>query len=140
MIIFYFIADLPEVRSMGIAGYAAYAFTGLIAFRLLQRAIVEGCDLLISNLEMLRSVNFPLPYLSVASIGALLADLGIQFAFVLVLLLWSGHTLHVQLLGLPVAVLILVLLAIGASWLVSIAGYVARETQEVVNLGLTFLL
>ena len=140
MLVFFFIARIPEVQSMGVAGYAAFAFSGLLAFRILQRAAAEGCDLLVANLEMLRSVNFPLTYLSIAAVGGLMADVAVQVLFMLVLLALSGFPLGQSLLALPAALAIVVALAIGASWLTSMGGYVAREVQELVNLAFTALL
>ena len=140
LLVFYFIARVPEVQAMGLGLYAAFAFSGLLVFRVLQRAASEGCDLLISNLDMLRSVNFPLPYLSLSSIGALLVDFALQIVLMGVLLAWSGQLPGGSLVLLPPAIAITVVLCIGMSWLASIAGYLAREMQELLTIGLTALL
>jgi lipopolysaccharide transport system permease protein len=140
ILIFYFVARIPEIQSMGLLGYAAFAFSGLIPFRILQRAVTEGGDLLVSNLEMLRSVNFPLAYLSLASVGSLMVDLTMQLLLMAALLIWSGHGVSLSLFALPGAMAILFLLCVGSSWLASIAGYLAREVQELLTLVLTLLL
>ena len=140
LLVFYFIARIPEVQAMGVPGYAAFAFSGLLVFRVLQRAVAEGCELLLGNMEMLRSANFPLPYLSLASVGALMVDVALQLVLMAALVVWSGNGVGASLAALPAALAILVLLCIGASWLASIAGYVAREVQELFTVGLTALL
>lgn len=140
ILIFYFVARIAEIQSMGLLGYAAFAFSGLIPFRILQRAVTEGGDLLVSNLEMLRSVNFPLAYLSLASVGSLMVDLTTQLLLMAALLVWSGHAASLSLFALPGAMAILFLLCVGSSWLASIAGYLAREVQELLTLILTLLL
>lgn len=138
--IFYFIARIPDIHAMGVAGYAVFAFSGLLVYRMLNRAAVEGCDLLTSNLEMLKSVNFPLHYLSLASVASLLVDLTVQLVLMTVLLLWSGHGISASLVLLPVATGLAFAACLGVSWLLSIVGYLARETQEVLSVFLMALL
>jgi lipopolysaccharide transport system permease protein len=140
LLVFYFVARIPHVQSMGLVGYAAFAFSGVIAFRVVQRAVTEGCDLLVSNMDMLRSANFPLAYLSLAAVGSSLFDVVIQVVFVAVLLAATGQGITPSLAALPVALSLLLMFAVGISWLASIAGYLARETQEVATVVLTILL
>ena len=140
MFVFFLVARVPEIQAMGAVGYAAFAFSGLLVFRVVQRAGSEGCDLLISNLEMLRSVNFPLAHLSLAAVGALMVDVILQLVVMLALLVWSGQGVTSSLIALPVALAILLATCIGGSWLASIAGYTAREVQELLTVGLTVLL
>ena len=117
---------------MGLAAYAAFIFSGLLPFRFLQRASTEACDLMIGNMEMLKSVSFPLPFVSLSAVGALLVEFAIQCVLMVVLLLararrWPGPSSY------SVAVGALVASALGASWLISVAGYLLRDLQEVLG-------
>lgn len=131
--VFYYIARIPEVQGMGVAAYAAFVFSGLLPYRFLQRATTEGCDLLTGNLEMLKTSAFPALFLSLSAVGALLVDLAIQSALMVVLLTIAGQMPGLQLTLLPVALAFLIALALGASWLMSVAGYLMRELQEIVS-------
>lgn len=129
--VFYYIANIPQVRDMGASTYAAFIFSGLLPFRFIQKAATEANDLLIGNLEMLKSASFPLPFLSYSAVGALAVDLLIQGALMAALLIISGEELTWRLLLLPIAVAMLLAMGLGASWLLSVVGYLLRDMQEI---------
>lgn len=129
--VFYYIARIPDVQAMGVAAYAAFIFSGLLPFRFVQRATTEGCDLLTGNMEMLKTSSFPLDFLSLSAVGALLVDLLIQSALMACLMAIAGRFPGWSLALLPIAFVLLIALALGASWLMSVAGYLLRELQEV---------
>ena len=116
--VFYYIAKIPQIQSMGLAAYAAFIFSGLLPFRFLQRASTKACDLMIGNMEMLKSVSFPLPFVSLSAVGALLVEFAIQCVLMAVLLLAAGAALTWAFVLIPVAVGALVASALGASWLI----------------------
>jgi ABC-type polysaccharide/polyol phosphate export permease len=82
---------------------------------------------------MLKTSTFPVLFLSLSAVGALLVDLAIQSVLMAVLLVIAGQTPGPQLALLPVAIILLISLALGASWLMSVAGYLMRELQEIVS-------
>lgn len=131
--VFYYIARIPQVQEMGVAAYAAFIFTGLLPFRFVQKGVTEACDLLLSNMEMLKSASFPLPFLSLAAVGALLVDFAIQCGLMAVLLVIAGVPVGWSILLLPLAFASLFALVLGASWLMSVAGYLLRDLQEVMG-------
>lgn len=130
--VFFFIARIPEVQSMGLAAYAAFMFSGLLPFRIVQKASAEGCDLLVSNMEMLKTAVFPLPFLTLSAVGALLIEFLIQCAFMAVLLLFAHSALTWAVVLLPIAFFALFALTIGLSWLVSVLSYALRDLQEII--------
>jgi lipopolysaccharide transport system permease protein len=129
--VFYYIARIPQVQSMGLAAYAAFMFSGLLPFRIVQKAAVESCDLLVSNMDMLKTAVFPLPFLSLSVIGALLVEFLVQCLFMSVLLIAASSALTRAILLLPLALAALFALALGMSWLLSIMGFVLRDLQEI---------
>jgi lipopolysaccharide transport system permease protein len=138
--VFYFVARIPAVQSMGVPAYAVYIFSGLLPFRLIQSAVIDATDLLVANMEMLKSVNFPLQILSMTSVVALALEFGLQLLVMLVLLLASGRGLGLAILLLPLALTLLVLLMLGASWAISVAGYLLRDVREILGVGFSVLL
>lgn len=129
--VFYFIAQIPAIQSMGVATYAIYIFSGLLPFRIMQNSVTEASELLVSNIEMLKSVNFPLSYLSMAAVAALMLEFGIQSALMLTLLLVSGSGISSNILLLPFAVALLIMFLLGVSWTISVAVYFLRDLREV---------
>src|SRR5688572_310457 len=60
LLVFFFIATIPPIKSMGLWGYAAFVLSGLLPYRLFQKSITEGCELILLNLELLKHASFPL--------------------------------------------------------------------------------
>jgi lipopolysaccharide transport system permease protein len=129
--VFYFIARIPQIQSMGLAIYAAFLFSGLLPFRILQRATTESSDLLITNMEMLKTAVFPLPFLSISVVGTLIIEFLIQCVFLFVLLAIAKVSLSWTIVLLPVAVIALLITGLGLSWLLSLLGYALRDVQEI---------
>lgn len=132
LIVFFYIAKIPAVTNMGIADYSVFVFSGLIPFRFIQKAASEGCDLLVSNMDMLKSAIFPLPILSMSSIGAMAFDLLIQISLLLILLSIAGRSPYINLLLFPPAILLIFIFSLGLSWIFSVIGAFFREISEIV--------
>ena len=132
--VFYFIAKIPQIQSMGLAAYAVFMFSGLIPFRIVQKTAMEGCDLLVANMDMLKTAVFPLPFLSLSAVAASLLEFLVQCFFMAVLLALAGTSLTWTIVLLPLAVVMLFMLALGLSWLLSVLSYVLRDLQEVMGL------
>lgn len=138
--VFYFVARIPAIQSMGLPAYAVYIFSGLLPFRVIQSAVIEASDLLVGNMEMLKSVNFPLHFLSMTSIATLVLEFGVQLLVLFGLLLVSGRGLGWTLALLPIAVILLAAFVLGASWVVSVVGYLLRDLREILAMGFSVLL
>ena len=140
LVVFYFIAKIPAIQSMGIASYAVYIFSGLLPFRIMQSVVAEASDLFVNNMELLKSVNFPLNYLSMAAVAALMMDFGVQFVLMLALLFVSKSGIGLNILLFPFSVLLLIFFLLGISWTVSVAGYLFREMREIMAMAFSALL
>jgi len=138
--VFYFVARIPQVQSMGLPAYAAFMFSGLLPFRTVQKATVEGCELLVANMEMLKTAVFPLPFLTMSAVTALLIDFFIQCLFMAGLLIFAGPAISWTITLLPIAFVMLFALALGLSWLVSLMNYALRDIQEIMSTLFTGLL
>jgi ABC-type polysaccharide/polyol phosphate export permease len=134
LLVFYFIAKIPEVQKMGVPQYAAFVFSGLLPFRFIQRAATESCELLSSNIELLKCASFPLVYLSYSSIAALLVDLFLQCLLMGLLIYIAGVKSTYFLLFLPIFMIFISMLALGISWILSVIGYLLRDMQEIMTI------
>ena len=133
LLIFYYIAKVPQVKEMGVLGYSVFIFSGLLPYRLFQKGLAEASGLLISNMEMLKSAPFPLPFLGMASLGAVIFEFAVQFVFLMFILLISGVGIHWEILLLPLALVFFSFLVLGGIWIIAIIGYLLKDIQEVIN-------
>jgi lipopolysaccharide transport system permease protein len=138
--VFYFIAKIPQVQSMGLTSYVVFLFSGLLPFRIIQKAALESCDLLVGNMDMLKTAVFPLPFLSLSAVAALLVEFLVQCLFMIAILLAAQTMPSSAILLLPLALLILFTLVLGLSWVLSILNYGLRDLQEIMSLGFSMLL
>ena len=133
LLIFYYIADLPQVKEMGVLGYGVFIFSGLLPYRLLQKGLTDASGLLVSNMEVLKSAPFPLAFLGIASLGAVIFEFGVQFVFLVVILFISGIGMHWQILLLPLALVFFSFFILGSIWIIAILGYLLKDIQEIIN-------
>lgn len=140
VLIFYFIAKVPEAREMGIFGYAIFLFAAILPYRMFQRALGDGANLLVENMDLMKSVSVPVSHLALTTLGVLFFEFAIQICFLFLLILCAGMPISLNLLLLPVAIILLVFLCIGAAWLASIVGYFFRDVNQVLDLVLAALI
>lgn len=133
LLIFFYIAKIPQVKEMGVLGYSIYIFSGLLPYRIFQKCLAEASELLITNMELLKNVIFPLPFLGMTALGAILFEFCLQIIVLFCLLLLSEVGIHYQILILPAAMILLSMLILGCIWITSILGYLLKDIQEIVN-------
>jgi len=133
LLIFYYIAKVPQVKEMGVLGYGVFIFSGLLPYRVFQKGLADASGLLIANMEVLKSAPFPLPFLGIASLGAVIFEFGVQFVFLLVILLISGVGIHWEILLLPLALVFFSFFVLGSIWIIAVLGYLLKDIQEVIN-------
>lgn len=133
LLIFSFISKIPQVTAMGTLNYAIYIFSGLLPYRLLQKTAGDGTELILSNMDILKNVSFPLPFLSMTAIGTALFEFSLQFLLLVAMLLFSGQFFSSNLIFLPIALALLSFLSVGLSWFLSVVGVIFKDIQEIVN-------
>ena len=113
------------------AEFALVIFSGLIIFNLFLECINRSPQLILSHVNYVKKVIFPLEILSVVAFGSAF------FNFVLSLLVWLifyfiffGVT-PLTILLLPVIILPLVFFILGFSWLLASLGVYLRDTTHI---------
>lgn len=135
LLIFYYIANVPQVREMGLLGYTVFIYTGLLPYQTFQTSLVDSSGLIINNMEILKSTLFPTHFLGLSSLGVVMFEFVLQLGVLLTLLLIAGADfLTPKLLLLPVAVFCLLAMTLGLGWLVSVIGYFVRDIQAALSL------
>ncbi len=120
--------------------FALLLFAGLIVFNLFSECISRAPGLILSNVNFVKKIIFPLEILPWVTLGAALFHAGISFLVLFIFLIAIGQTVFWTLLLLPIIVLPLLLLIMGLSWLLASIGVFVRDLGQFIGLVLTMLL
>lgn len=120
--------------------YALYLFTGMILHSFLAECLNRGSNALLQHSNYVKRVVFPLWVLPVVPVVS-----GLFHAFVSTLVLLAAclllkDTLHWTLLLLPAALIPLILVGVGASWLLAALGIFIRDLGQIIPMLTTVLL
>ncbi len=113
--------------------FALILFAGLIVFNLFSDCINRAPGLIVSNVNYVKKVVFPIEILPIVTLGAALFHGLVSLAVWLVFYLVFFGLPHLTVLLLPFALLPLLLLTIGACWLLASLGVYLRDVTQVVG-------
>jgi lipopolysaccharide transport system permease protein len=97
--------------------YPLFALSGLLLWLFFANAVTNSTNSLLSNANLITKVYFPRLFIPAASVGAGLVDLGVAFLLLIVLAVYYGVALTLNLLLLPLFILMMTLLALGVGLL-----------------------
>ncbi len=120
--------------------FALLLFAGLIVFNLFSECISRAPGLILTNVNYVKKIIFPLEILPWVTLGSAIFHAGISLLVLLVFLLTIGHNIYWTLFCLPLIVLPLLLLIMGLSWLLASIGVFVRDINQFIGLILTTLL
>jgi lipopolysaccharide transport system permease protein len=120
------------------AQYALYVLSGLVAWQAVQRAFEEAPSLIRERMEVLRQIIYPIETLPVSSVLTSLVSPAVSLATYAIFAAWLGKLSWTAIL-LPLPVLLLLVMLVGASWLLMVGGVVMRDLREIVALLLSVL-
>jgi lipopolysaccharide transport system permease protein len=107
-----FFGRLAGMPSDGIP-YPVFAYAGLLPWTFFSNAITNSGNSLVGNSNLITKVYFPRMIIPVASVGAGLVDFAIAFVLLIVLMIYYGIGLSINILMFPVLVVLTSLLAVG---------------------------
>jgi lipopolysaccharide transport system permease protein len=120
--------------------FALVLFAGLIMFYLFSECVNRAPGLILSNVNYVKKVVFPLEILPWVAMGSSLfhslISLGVWFIFYLIFF----GTPHVTALLIPLIVIPLVLLTMGLSWLLASLGVYLRDVSQIIGILTTILM
>ena len=120
--------------------FALVLFSGLIVYNLFNECIGRAPRLILTHVNYVKKIIFPLEILPWVTLGAALFQACISYLVLLIFLLVLGHTLHWTLLYMPIVVLPLLLFIMGFSWLLASIGVFVRDIGQFIGLILTMML
>jgi lipopolysaccharide transport system permease protein len=124
----------PQARTDSLAEFAVTVFAGLTTFGIFSECVNRAPGLVVGVPNYVKKVVFPLETLPLSVLGAALFHGAISFAILIVANLLAGGGLSWTLLLLPLALLPVVGLSLGVSWLLASLGVFIRDLNNATGL------
>lgn len=124
----------PQARSGNLNEFAVILFAGLLTFNIFSECVNRAPGLIVGVPNYVKKVVFPLEILPVSAMGAALFHAGVSLLIMLGAHLLIGGALHWTLLLLPVVMLPLLLVCLGAGWFLASLGVFVRDLGNVTSL------
>ncbi len=122
------------------AEYAITLFSGLIVFNVFSEIVNKAPGLILSNVNFVKKVIFPLEILPLVSIGSVLFNGFVSlFVLMIVQLIFYGFV-PLTILYFPFVLLPLVFIGLGMSWFLSAFAVYIRDIAQIISVVTTILM
>lgn len=120
--------------------FAVILFVGMIIHALFAECVNRAPGLIVSNVNYVKKVVFPLEILVPMALGSALFHAAASTVVLMIVIVLTGGGLHPQALLAPVLVLPVALMALGVGWFLASLGVFLRDVGQVTALFTTALL
>lgn len=120
--------------------FAVMLFVGLIVYNLFAETANRAPHMLISNVNLVKKVVFPLEILPVVAVGTALFQALVSLVVLLLALLLINGFLHWTVLLSPVVLLPMVMATLGFAWALASLGVFLRDVGQVIGIITAILL
>ncbi len=117
----------------GKVSFAIILFSGLIIHGLFAECVNRSPSLILSNVNYVKRVVFPLEILPVIALGTSLFHFMVSFLILLGAMMVAGLSFHFTALYLPLLLFPLVMATLGASWFMAAMGVYLRDLGHMVG-------
>lgn len=120
--------------------FALVLFAGLMVFNLFSECITRAPSLIISNINYVKKVVFPLEIFPIVVLGAALFHFFISFFVWLIFYCIFLGVPHFTILLMPIALLPMILMILGLSWFLASLGVYFRDITQIIGVVVTVLM
>jgi lipopolysaccharide transport system permease protein len=120
--------------------FAVVLFSGIIVHSFFAECLNRSPSLITSHANYVKKVVFPLEILSWMALLSAFLHFLVSFAALLVFCVLTGASIHVQALLIPLALVPLVLMIMGMSWILASLGVYLRDLSQVIGMLVTISL
>ena len=124
------------VLPLQIPNYAAFLFTGLLAWNWFQASMLTGTGGIVDNRELVKRPGFPPVILPIVSVTTNLIHFLLALPVLLLFLLLNGFRLNGAILFLPALLAVQFLLTVGLVYLFAAVHVTLRDTQYLLGIAL----
>ena len=118
--------------------YVIHALWSISVWQLFSSCLIGCTNSLVNAGSLVTKINFPKETLVVAAVGQSVFDFFIRLVPVLCVMLWYGFVPSWEILFIPIILVFVILLALGAGFILSIINLIFRDAGNAVNIFLTF--
>ena len=139
-------SEVFKARWAGVGGdesktqFALVLFVGMIVLGLFSEVINRAPGLILSNVNYVKKVIFPIEILPVVAMGAALFHSLISLTVLLTAFAFFNSYLHWTVTFIPLVLLPLVVLTLGLSWILASLGVFIRDVGQTIGLVTTVLM
>ena len=120
--------------------FAMILFAGLIVFNMFSETVSRSPSLILSNVNYVKKVVFPLEILPIVSILSscfhMLVSIGVLMLFRLI----TGSGFSITTLLLPIVIAPLLLFSLGVAWALAAIGVYLRDLSQLIGMAMTALM
>lgn len=127
-------------EATGRLDFAAALFAGLLIYNFFSECLGRAPQIILSNPNYVKKVIFPLEILSIIAVNAALFHLLVACVVLAVLVFFSGWTLGIDVLYVPLILLPFVLFVLGVTWFIAALGVFLRDVAQIIAPALTAML
>lgn len=120
--------------------FAVVLFVGMIVMSLFSDVLNRAPSLILSNVNYVKKVVFPLEILPVIAMGSALFHSLISLGVLLAAFVFFNGYLHWTLVFIPVVLLPIVILALGLAWMLASLGVFLRDVGQFVGIVTTVMM
>ena len=120
--------------------FAVVLFVGMIVLGLFSEVLNRAPSLILSNVNYVKKVVFPLEILPVIAMGAALFHSLISLGVLLVAFILFNGYLHWTVIFTPLVLLPLVIVTLGISWMLAALGVFLRDVGQTIGMVTTVLM
>lgn len=120
--------------------FTVILFVGMLVQGLFAECVNRAPGLILSNVNYVKKVIFPLEILPVVAMGSALFHTLVSLAVLLIALLLLNGAWHWTVLLLPLVLLPLIIATLGFAWLLASIGVFARDVSQTIGLLTTIMM
>ncbi|WP_436873650.1 ABC transporter permease [Kosakonia sacchari] len=122
------------------ANFAIVLFIGMLTYNIFSDSISRSPWLISGNANYVKKVIFPITILPIVNVLSAIYNFAMGFIAWLIIVLILGGTLHLTVILLPVAVMPVILMSLGGSWLFSALGVYFKDVGQFISVFVMILM
>ena len=145
LLVYTFVFGMVMRVKWGVAGqdnieFGIILFAGLLLHGMLAEVVIGAVGLITGNPQYVKKVVFPLPLLSLVSLGNAVFHMLLGVLILIGMFLFTGGSLHWTVLLAPIVLLPFIIFLLGMSWFISALGVYVRDLSQFMGVIVTVLL